>query len=417
MYGILDCNSFYASCERVFKPNLIGKPIVVLSNNDGCVIARSNEVKNVVPMGAEAFKYESVFKKHKINVFSSNYSLYGDLSSRVMSILSKFSDDIEIYSIDEAFFKLDTIDLNEIENYVLNIKKTIEKHVGIPVSIGVAPTKSLAKVANKIAKKYFEKTQGIYAILNEEQRIKALKWTKVENIWGIGRRISKKLKLQQIYTAYDFTLLSDEYVRKKFSIVGLRLKQDLMGQPIIGFEIVKDKKNIATTRTFEKALKEYEPIQERIATFANACAEKLRKQHSECTCLYIFLKTSKYAVIQRSVGVIMHLPYATNSSITICKYAIKGLLQLFEKGYNYKKAGVIIMGIKPEVQHQFSIFEDENPKHKLLMKVIDTVNMKYAKPKVKIANQDLDKTWKMKQDHLSPRYTTAIDEIIEIKCY
>jgi DNA polymerase V len=190
-----------------------------------------------------------------------------------------------------------------------------------------------------------------------------------------------------------------------------------MGQPIIDFEIVKDKKNIATTRTFEKALKEYEPIQERIATFANACAEKLRKQHSECTCLYIFLKTSKYAVIQRSVGVIMHLPYATNSSITICKYAIKGLYQLFEKGYNYKKAGVIIMGIKPEVQHQFSIFEDENPKHKLLMKVIDTVNMKYAKPKIKIANQDLDKTWKMKQDHLSPRYTTAIDEIIEIKCY
>ncbi|SFS73405.1 Y-family DNA polymerase [Lutibacter maritimus] len=417
MYGILDCNSFYSSCERVFRPNLIGKPIVVLSNNDGCVIARSSEVKNVVPMGAEAYKYESIFKKHEINVFSSNYSLYGDLSSRVMSILSKFSDDIEIYSIDEAFFKLDTINLNEIEKYVLNIKKTIEKYVGIPVSIGVAPTKSLAKVANKIAKKYFEKTQGVYAILNEEKRIKALKWTKVENIWGIGRRISKKLKLQQIYTAYDFTLLSDEYVRNKFSVVGLRLKQDLMGQPIIGFEIVKDKKNIATTRTFEKALKEYEPIQERIATFANACAEKLRKQHSECTCLYIFLKTSKYAVIQRSVGVIMHLPYATNSSITICKYAIKGLYQLFEKGYNYKKAGVIIMGIKPEVQHQFSIFEDENPKHKLLMKVIDSVNMKYAKPKIKIANQDLDKTWKMKQDHLSPRYTTAIDEIIEIKCY
>ena len=417
MFALVDCNNFYASCERVFRPDLNGQPIVVLSNNDGCVIARSSEVKNVVPMGAEAYKYESIFKKHEINVFSSNYSLYGDLSSRVMSILSKFSDDIEIYSIDEAFFKLDTINLNEIEKYVLNIKKTIEKYVGIPVSIGVAPTKSLAKVANKIAKKYFEKTQGVYAILNEEKRIKALKWTKVENIWGIGRRISKKLKLQQIYTAYDFTLLSDEYVRNKFSVVGLRLKQDLMGQPIIGFEIVKDKKNIATTRTFEKALKEYEPIQERIATFANACAEKLRKQHSECTCLYIFLKTSKYAVIQRSVGVIMHLPYATNSSITICKYAIKGLYQLFEKGYNYKKAGVIIMGIKPEVQHQFSIFEDENPKHKLLMKVIDSVNMKYAKPKIKIANQDLDKTWKMKQDHLSPRYTTAIDEIIEIKCY
>jgi DNA polymerase V len=417
MYGILDCNSFYASCERVFKPNLIGKPIVVLSNNDGCVIARSNEVKDFVPMGAEAFKYESIFKKYKINVFSSNYSLYGDLSSRVMSILSNFSDDIEIYSIDEAFFKLDSIEFNEIENYVLAIKKNIEKCVGIPVSIGVAKTKSLAKVANKIAKKYTIQTNGVYVISSEELRIKALRWTKVENVWGIGRNISKKLKQLNITTAYQFTQLPDQFVRKQFSVVGLRLKQDLIGIQIIGAEKIQVKQNIATTRTFEKALKKYEPIKERVATFANVCAEKLRKQHSECDSLYVFLKTSKYSVVQRSVGVVIHLPFATNSSITICKYAIKGLNQLFKTGFNYKKAGVIIMGIKPEIQHQFSIFEDENPKHKAIMKVIDNINLKYNKPKIKIANQDLDKTWKMKQDHLSQRYTTAIDEIIEIKCH
>jgi len=416
MYAILDCNSFYASCERVFKPNLIGKPIVVLSNNDGCVIARSEEAKPFIPMGAEAFKYEHVFKENNIHVFSSNYSLYGDLSTRVMSILSKYAPNIEIYSIDEAFFILDGIKEEELEAYVLSIKNTIEKQVGIPVSIGVARTKSLSKVANKIAKKYAAETKGVYLISTEEKRIKALKWTKVDDVWGIGRSISKQLKFQNVHTAYDFTILPDEFVRKKFSVVGLRLKQDLSGVSIIGFEKVTDKQNIATTRTFECALKEYEPIKERIATFANSCAEKLRKQHSECSYLYVFLKTSSYSSVKRNVGVVIHLPYITNSSITICSYAIKGIKQLYKKGYNYKKAGVIVMGLKSETQHQFSIFEDENPKHTSLMKVMDSINLKYNSPKIKIANQDLDKTWKMKQEYLSPRYTTAIDEIIEIKC-
>lgn len=416
MYAILDCNSFYASCERIFKPNLIGKPIVVLSNNDGCVIARSSEAKQFVPMGAEAFKYEKVFSENNIHVFSSNYSLYGDLSTRVMNVLSEFTPDIEVYSIDEAFFKLDGIKEEELNSYVLNIKTTIEKWVGIPVSIGVAPTKSLSKVANKIAKKYTIQTKGVYVISTEEQQIKALKWTKIENVWGIGRRISKKLKSRQVNSAYEFTKLPDAYVRKQFSVVGLRLKQDLSGTPIIGFETIKDKQNIATTRTFEKAIKEFEPIKERIATFANSCAEKLRKQRSECNYLYVFLKTSSYSEVKRNVGMVVHLPYATNSSITICNFAIKGITQLYKKGFNYKKAGVIVMGIKPEKDHQFSLFNDENPKHKSIMKVIDTVNLKYRSPKIKIANQDLDKTWKMKQEHLSPRYTTAINEIIEIKC-
>jgi DNA polymerase V len=333
-----------------------------------------------------------------------------------MNILSQFSPDIEVYSIDEAFFKLDGIKTEDLESYVLTIKKTVEKWVGIPVSIGVAPTKALSKVANKIAKKFEVQTKGVYVISSEEKRIKALKWTKVENVWGIGRRISKKLKLQKIHSAYDFTLLPDAYVRKQFSVVGLKLKQDLCGETIINFEKIQDKKHIATTRTFEKALRDYEPIKERIATFANACAEKLRKQQSECSSLYVFLKTSHYAEIKRNVGMVVHLPFASNSSITICNAAIKGMQQLYKKGYNYKKAGVIVMGIKPEKDHQFSLFDDENPKHKSIMKVIDTMNLKYSAPKIKIANQDLAKTWKMKQEHLSPRYTTAINEIIEIKC-
>ena len=416
MYAILDCNSFYASCERVFNPNLIDKPIVVLSNNDGCVIARSYEAKPFIPMGAEAFKYEKVFKEKNIHVFSSNYSLYGDLSTRVMSILNQFSPEVEVYSIDEAFFKLDHIKNEELDKYAKQIKYTIEKWAGVSVSIGVAPTKSLAKMANKIAKRYSDKTQGVYTILNDEQRHKALKWARVEQVWGIGRNISKKLNKLKIKSAYDFTMLPDAFVRSQFSIVELRLKKDLSGEATIFFDEIKAKKNIATTRTFEYALKEYEPIKERIATFANSCAEKLRRQHSECNYLYIFLKTSSYSTTKRNVGVVIHLPYLTNSSITICNYAIKGIKQLFKKGYNYKKAGVIVMGIKSETQHQFSLFEDEKPRHKSIMKVIDSMNLKYNSAKIKIANQDLDKTWKMKQEHLSPRFTTAVNEIIEVKC-
>ena len=310
MYAILDCNSFYASCERVFNLNLIGKPIVVLSNNDGCVIARSKEAKPFIPMGAEAYKFIEVFEKQNIHVFSSNYSLYGDLSTRVMSILSKFSAEVEVYSIDEAFFTIEEKD--DVTKYALKIKETIEKWVGIPVSIGVAPTKSLAKVANKIAKKFDNKTKGVYVISNEEKRIKALKFTAVENVWGIGRNISKKLHQLNVKTAYEFTLLNDDLVKHKFSVVGLRLKKDLCGEAVIRLDDIKIKKNIATTRTFEKALKEYTPIKERIATFANACAEKLRKQQSECTSLYVFLKTSKYTSVKRSVGIVIHLPYATN---------------------------------------------------------------------------------------------------------
>ncbi|SDY03391.1 DNA polymerase V [Lutibacter oricola] len=415
MYAILDCNSFYASCERVFNPSLKDKPIVVLSNNDGCVIARSKEAKKYVPMGAEAFKFKSAFEENNIQVFSSNYSLYGDLSSRVMSVLNKFSPSVEVYSIDEAFFKLNHIKNEDLNTYALEIKRTVEKWVGVSVSIGVAPTKSLAKVANKIAKKYDKKTGGVYTILTKTQKEKALKWTNVEDVWGIGRRISKKLIQHKVENAYQFTQLPDEFVRKQFSVVGLRLKKDLTGEPTIGFEKFQTKKNIATTRTFEYALKTYQPIKERIATFANACAEKLRKQNSESRFLYVFLKTSKYVDERISKGTVIALPHATNSSITICQYAIKGLESIYKEGYKYKKAGVIVMGIQPESQHQFSLFDDVNPKHKVIMNVIDKLNLKYSKPKLKIANQDY-KTWKMKQEYLSARFTTAIDEVMEINC-
>lgn len=414
MYAILDCNSFYAGCERVFNPKLIGQPVVVLSNNDGCVIARSSEAKPFVPMGAEAFKYEKVFKENNIQVISSNYALYGDLSSRVMNILNDFSPEVEIYSIDEAFFKLDHIAISNLISYGKSIKKTIERWVGIPVSIGIAPTKSLAKLANKMAKNYFA-LQGVCSLIFEEEIIQILKKTKLNNVWGIGSRLSERLKEYNVASAFEFTQLPDAFIKNNFSVVELRLKKDLLGESNIGFEKIQPKKNIATTRTFEYALDNYHLITERVATFANACAEKLRKQKSECKYLYVFLKTSKYVEDRKSLGTILTLPYATNSSITICKYAILGIKNIYVKGFNYKKAGVIAMGLQPENAHQYSLFSDENLKHRALMKVMDKLNYKYSQATLKIANQDY-KTWKMKQQYLSPKFTTDIREIIEINC-
>lgn len=278
MFALIDCNNFYASCERVFRPDLIGKPIVVLSNNDGCVIARSNEAKAVgIPMGAPAFEYEKLFEQHGVHVFSANFALYGDMSNRVMNILSEFSPEMEIYSIDECFLKLNGFEHYDLQQQGELMRHKVTKSTGIPISVGVAPTKALAKLANRIAKKYPDKTKGCYIIDNEEKRTKALKWLKIEDVWGVGRQHTKRLQAQNVFTAYDFTQLADEWVRMHLAIVGLRLKRDLQGIPTLDLEEAQPKKNIATTRSFETNYTEWEQLAERVSTFAASCAEKLRK--------------------------------------------------------------------------------------------------------------------------------------------
>ncbi|MGY6649491.1 Y-family DNA polymerase [Wenyingzhuangia sp. IMCC45574] len=416
MYALVDCNNFYASCERVFRPQLIGKPIAVLSNNDGCVIARSNEVKPYIPMGAVAFKFKEVFKQNNVHVFSSNYALYGDLSNRVMNTLRTFTPDVEIYSIDEAFLEFKGFDRYDLHAYGLEMRETVYKHVGIPVSIGFAPTKALSKIANKIAKKFTDRTQGVYVIDTEEKRVKALKWTKIEDVWGIGSRFAKRLKAVKVNTAYDFTKLHDEYVRKEYSIVGLRLKHELEGKPRLSLDEVKNKKAIATTRSFDKDISDFYKLKERVATFACSCAEKLRKQESNCTTLMVFVLTNSYKknTPQYSRNITIQIPYATSSSITISQYAQKALKAIYKKGYAYKKAGVIVMGIKPNNKTQLNLFVNENPKHKKLMKVIDEINGNLGVHKLKVGGQGLGRTWRMRQEHLSPRYTTHWDELLEV---
>lgn len=417
MFALIDCNNFYASCERVFAPHLNGKPLVVLSNNDGCAIARSNEAKALgIPMGAPAFEFEQLFRKHKVHVFSANFSLYGNMSKRIMRILSEYSPEIEIYSIDEAFLKLKGFECFNLLDYGYAIRKRVTQGTGIPISVGIAPTKALSKVANRIAKKYVQ-TRGVYLIDTEEKRIKALKWLAIEDVWGIGRRYALRLREQGVQTAYDFTQLSDAWVQKQFSIVGLRLKRDLSGIPTLDLEDIQAKKNIATTRSFEKNITKIEDLKERIATFAVSCSEKLRKQKSCCKMLMVFLRTNGFRkdLPQYSRSSIIKLPFPSNSSIELVEFACIALESIFVAGYSYKKAGVLIMDFIPENQVQLSLFENSNPKHGSLMQVIDKVNNRFGQQKIRLSIQDQKRVWKMKQEKLSPCYTTRIQDIITIK--
>jgi len=418
MLALVDCNNFYASCERVFDPNLRNKPVAILSNNDGCVISRSDEAKAIgLPMGAPAFKYKQFFKKHNIYVRSSNYPLYGDMSARVMSILNQFTPDVEIYSIDEAFLQFKGFENYDLPSYGNIIRQRILKWTGIPTSVGIAPTKSLAKVANKIARKYPKQTNGVYVIDSDKKRIKALKWIKIEDVWGIGRSLQKQLKIKNVKTGYDFIQLPDEWIRKNFSIIEWKLKKELEGTLSFKLEAPKSKQSIATTRSFETTFSDIDNIKERISTFATSCAEKLRKQNSSCYIIHVLLRSDwhKKDLPQHRTSKSVILSYPTDSTLAISKAAVQAVTSIFKSGIKYKRAGVIITGLVPTNNHQLNLFNNENPKHKPLMQVLDSLNTKYGDYKIKLANQDLKQTWKMRQEHLSPRYTTKINEIIHIK--
>lgn len=420
MYALIDCNNFYVSCERVFNPALIGKPVVVLSNNDGCVIARSEEAKKMcIPMGAPAFEYEQSFRVNKVNVFSSNYSLYADMSNRVMKILKSYCPDIEIYSIDEAFLFFKGFEKYDLVKYTQQIKQTIYKITKIPVCIGIAPTKTLAKVANRIAKKFPQHHNGVYLMDTNDKIEKALKWLNSEDVWGIGKQLSKRLSYIGCKKAYDFTLLPDEYIRQNFSIVELRIKKELLGESVLKLDEVQRKKSIATTRSFEKAINDYGKLKERVSSFAVSCAEKLRKENSKCNIITVFLMTSRFDKKQSFTSSTLSttLNIDSNSSITLSKtasYLLDKLIPTKEKIPYYKKAGVIVSAITPDNQAQMNLFHSETPKHKDLMNVIDKLNTRYGDHKLKLASQDIQRKWMMKQERLSPCYTTKITDILNI---
>ena len=419
MYALVDCNNFYTSCERVFNPNLQHKPVAILSNNDGCVISLSDEAKELqLPFGAPIFKWDAFCKANKIAVLSSNYPLYGDMSARVMTILSQFSPDIEVYSIDEAFLEFKGFENYDFSDYGTKIRSRLLQWTGIPTCVGIAPTKALSKVANKIARKFPNETRGVYVIDSEEKRIKALKWMPLKNVWGIGRRLEKRLIAKGCKTGFDFTQLSDDWVRTNFSITEWKLKKELEGISKIELENEpKSKKAIATTRSFETTFSDIDNIKERISTFATSCAEKLRKQHSSCHMIIVMLSSDRHKkdMEQHRASKTVLFSVPTNSTLSISTAAVKAVSSIFKKGVKYKRAGVIVTGLVPTNNHQLNLFLNENPKHKSLMKSIDYLNSKFKADKIKLGNQDLKRTWKMRQERLSPKFTTNINDIIVVK--
>ena len=419
MVALVDCNNFYASCERVFNPSLNGRPVVVLSNNDGCVIARSNEAKKAgVDMGVPAFKAAELFKQHNVAVYSANFALYGDMSRRVMSILSNFTPHQEIYSIDECFLHLSGIQ-EDMKEYGLKIKNCVWQWTSIPVGIGIAPTKTLAKIANRIAKKYPLQTDGCHVIDSEEKRLKALRWLSVEDLWGVGRSGARKLHAEGVSKAIDFVQMPESWVRKHMTITGVNLQRELKGMPSI--ELIDDSeksKSFSVTRTFEKDYDTLDELNERVVTFASLAAAKVREQESLCRRLQIFIQTNFYKESEEPIArsVEIRLPFPTSSTLEIVKFVVAGLKQIYEPHRRYKRAGVTLYDFIDTQNRQPFLFPNMNSdlRHIKLMEAMDNIN-RLTKGGVRIASRDAQ-TFKMHRNHLSKEYTTNINDILEVKC-
>lgn len=418
MFALVDCNNFYVSCERVFNPDLIGRPVVVLSNNDGCVVARSPEAKALgIKMGEPAFKLETLFRQYRVAVCSSNYQLYGDMSQRVMNTLSQFAPELEVYSIDEAFLNLGGIPV-DLESWGRQIRTTVRKHTGIPVSVGVGPTKVLAKIANHYAKKVPE-NNGVFLLDSREKIEELLAQLEIGEIWGIGRKHAALLNRYGIQTAAEFIRMPDSWVRKHLTIVGLRLKEELQGISCLPLELLSpSKKAICTSRSFGEFQTQLEPLQEAVATFAAKCGYKLRKQKACAGVLMVFLQTNTFNSDepQYTPNSTITLPVATHSDLELIQYALTALQTIYRPGYRYKKAGVIVSAIVPEEQVQGSLFDTvDRSKHRVLMQTLDQINTRYGLATVKPAVQGGDSGWKLRREKLSPCYTTRWSDIITVR--
>ena len=418
MYALVDCNNFYCSCERVFNPKLEGKPVIVLSNNDGCAISRSEEAKKLgIPMASPAFMMEPLIKKHGVAVFSSNYTLYGDISSRIMQMLSSFVPAIETYSIDEAFLDMTDLRYTDLLSLGFRIRKTIVQNTGIPVTVGIAPTKALAKMANRYAKKTMRK-DGVYWAANADLISEMLSATDISDVWGIGHQYAILLKRNGFQTAADFARASDDWVRTNMSVVGLRLLYELRGIPSIQFEEkTPSRKNICTSRSFGKRLSEKSEIAEALANYVAIVALKLRNDKSCCNRINIFIQTNphKTGEAQYNHSIDIDLERPTNHTSEIMKVALKGLDIIFKEGILYMKCGIIVSNLVQEDSIQQSFFEyADQARNKTIMKTVDSVNGAFGKETVRMATQGFEKRYRLKAEKLSPCYTTRLDQVLKI---
>lgn len=417
--ALVDCNNFYVSCERMFNPRLEGKPVVVLSNNDGCAVARSNEVKALgVKMSDPWFKMEKLAKQHGIIALSSNYTLYGDLSARVMSVLSNFSPNQEIYSIDECFLDLDGFDSETLMAYGQTIRQAVKQNVGIPVCVGIAATKTLAKLANHCAKKGLAGEGGVcdFGRLNESELSTLFAGIPVGEIWGVGRRITEKLNTMGIHTIENLRTASQKTIREQFSVVLERTLQELNGIPCVELEEAgKPRQQIMVSRSFGSSVTTLADLAESISYFTTTAAEKLRKDGSVASSICVYIRTNpfkeKEPQYQRSVIVPLFQPSA--DTMTLISAALTGLESIYRHGFYYKKTGVLLMGLQSKGTVQATLFDDmaSQAKSDRMMSVMDTINRKMGKGSLTIAASGIRNNWAMRRERKSPAYTTDWNEL------
>ncbi len=419
--ALIDCNNFYVSCERVFAPSLRNKPAVVLSNNDGCVIARSQEAKEIgVPMGAPAFKYKAFFEKHGVSVFSSNYALYGDMSQRVVNTLSTFAPSMEVYSIDESFLEFTGHDLTNLESIGREICEKVLKWTGIPVSVGFGPTKTLAKAANRFAKKE-SWTNGVFGLCDLDKNDEFLEKIPVSDIWGIGRKNGKKLTDRSITTARLFKNLPDLWIKENLTITGLHTALELRGISCFSLEnSPPPKKSIVTSRSFGKPISTLQELEESVAAYMTRAAEKLRRQQSLTGGIIIFLATNPHnSLPQYSNSITKMLPVATDYTPDLITAALKGIKSIYRSGYKFKKTGVVLLDLVHKYNRQANLLEltssKSTEKKNKLMKILDSANTRFGKGTLNYASEGINQPWQMTRNHKSPDYTTCWAEIPKIK--
>lgn len=426
MKAIVDCNSFYCSCERLFRPELENKPVIVLSNNDGCIIARSDEAKVFgIAMAGPYFKAKPLIEKYGVTTFSSNYNLYGDLSWRVMETLRILfgKENVEVYSVDECFLNLDFIPVEQLQQVAVDIKETVEMWTGIKVSVGIAATKVLAKAANKLSKKN-KQNSGCIMVLDSKLKIEqALRQTNISDVWGIGYQYAEKLKKFGVQTAFDLTLKPIDFARIHLGgVIGLRLWRELKGitSMNLGDELI-NKKMIATTRMFGEPVTDLKSIKEAIATYTSRAAEKLRRQHCAAKYISVFIVAKEQnhnATFKRGATISSYttLNLATSKTHELIKPALEIAERLFEQGRSYKKAGVMLSDIVPDQSIQGNLFlSDTKNRGKLLMNVIDNINFSQRNDIVKFASSGTTRNWKMQQNFHSPKYTSRWEDLCEVK--
>lgn len=418
MFALVDCNNFFVSCERVFNPSLCGRPVVVLSNNDGCIIARSNEAKALgIAMGEPYFKARRKIEAEGVAVYSSNHVLYGDMSRRVMSLLATFTPELEIYSIDEAFLHLDGIAGDKLRDYALGIVKCIRRGTGIPVTIGIAPTKTLAKVAAYYGKHY-PAYKGVCIIDNETRRVKALTRLPIGEVWGIGRRHRQRMCDYGITTAWDFTQKTESWVKKQMTVTGVRTWKELYGISCIERDDNPDRKSLTTSRSFAgKGIGELAALEEAVANYASDSAARLRKQQSVCSSITLYARTDRFNpnVPCDCIHVTTCLDTPTNDTAEITKCCLTMLRDNYKQGYNYKKAGVTLWNISKETATQAMLFDPvDRIRQKRVMQAIDSINRKNGKNFIKLGTQMHAAAWDVKSEHRSRRYTTQLSEVLQV---